>query len=139
MSKFESVHVLIVDDDQVDVLTMIRALSKVIPTTRVTAAHSGAEGLALLRSGAIARPYIVLVDIRMPEMSGHEFVSELRHDPTLKDSIVFFVTTSSAKDDIRRAYEQCVAGYVVKNADGADFSSVVAMLQQYTNVVELPA
>ena len=122
MSKLECVNVLIVDDDQIDVLTMKRALSKVMPTTRVTATHSGAEGLALLRSGAISRPYIVLADIRMPEMNGHEFLAELRKDASLRDSVVFFVTTSRAGDDIRKAYDQCVAGYVVKNATGADFS-----------------
>jgi CheY-like chemotaxis protein len=139
MRKIESVNLLIIDDDEIDALTMTRALSKVIPANRVTVAHSGAKGLELLRSGTVPRPYIVLVDISMPVMNGHEFVAELRKDASLRNSVVFVVTTSSAADDIQKAYNQCVTGYVVKNVDGADFTQVVEMLQYYCRVVVFPA
>jgi CheY-like chemotaxis protein len=138
MKNIERVNLLIVDDDEIDALTMTRALSKVLPVDRITVAHSGAQGLSFLKSGKVARPYIVLVDISMPEMNGHEFVAELRKDEALRKSVVFIVTTSFAEEDIEKAYEQCVAGYIVKNADGADFRNVVDMLRQYISVVELP-
>jgi CheY-like chemotaxis protein len=138
MQRFESVTFLLVDDDEIDALTMTRSMAKLMPKTRITVAHSGAKALALLRSGVVSRPFVVLVDIRMPEMSGHEFIAELRNDPTLKNALVFIVSTSDAVDDIDKAYDQNVAGYVVKNADGADFSDVVSMLHQYANVVQLP-
>ena len=138
MRKIEAVNLLIVDDDEIDALTMTRALLKVIPANRVKVANSGAEGLALLRSGTVSRPFIVLVDISMPVMNGHEFVAELRKDASLRNSVVFMVTTSSSAADIQKAYDQCVAGYVVKNAAGADFSKVVEMLQYYSRVVVFP-
>ncbi len=133
----EFVNFLIIDDDNIDVLTMTRSLSKQMNTASITVAKSGAEGLLLLRSGAISRPYIILVDVRMPEMSGHEFVSELRMDARLRNSVIFMVSTSGASEDIDKAYGQCVAGYVVKNASGADLSNVVGMLKQYASVVQM--
>ena len=138
MNKLESVNLLIVDDDAIDALTMTRAFSKVIPVNRLKVVCSGAEGLSFLRSSSRSQPYIVLVDIKMPVMNGHEFVAELRKDASLRNSVVFMVTTSTAADDIKKAYDQCVAGYIVKNAAGADFSKVVDMLRQYVSVVELP-
>ncbi|MEM6677423.1 MAG: response regulator [Pseudomonadota bacterium] len=101
----------------------------------------GAAALSFLRSMYSAESdatYILLVDINMPVMSGHEFVSVLRRDPILHKLVVFMLTTSKDPMDISLAYGNHVAGYIVKERAGDDFLELATMLEQYWRVVEVP-
>lgn len=132
------VTVLLIDDDEVDVMTIRRAFRKAKIANPVVVADNGIDGLAKLRSGEVEQPLVILLDVNMPQMTGHEFLAELRADPNLKDLVVFMLTTSNADDDKRAAYDRHVAGYIVKKSAGEDFLDVVQMLDSYWKVVELP-
>lgn len=67
-----------------------------------------------------------------------EFLGELREDPRLRDSIVFVLTTSNDHQDITRAYEGMIAGYIVKAKAGDDFVELIAMLDHYWRIIEFP-
>jgi CheY-like chemotaxis protein len=81
---------------------------------------------------------VLTLDIEMPKMSGLEFLSEVRSDDQLKDSVVFMLTTSNAEEDKIAAHKHNVAGYVVKQCAGQDFASLIELLEKYCEVVELP-
>lgn len=136
---YKEVTILLVDDDDVDVLGVERALRKLKILNPVVRARDGIEGLALLRHpSAVRRPYLVLLDINMPRMNGLEMLTELRNDSRLSSAVVFVLTTSKADEDKVVAYEQHVAGYIVKNQVGDGFLRVMEMLDHYWRVVELP-
>ncbi len=65
-------------------------------------------------------------------------LTELRQDKALASSVVFVLTTSKADEDKVEAYQQNVAGYIVKNKVGEDFMGLIEMLDRYWRVVELP-
>ncbi len=71
-------------------------------------------------------------------MNGIEFLKALRKDPLLKTSIVFVLTTSDAEKDRWAAYEQNIAGYLLKSQAGKDFVHVINMLDHYWRYVEFP-
>ncbi|MCB1884105.1 MAG: response regulator [Geminicoccaceae bacterium] len=108
----------------------------------VTVAGDGEEALRLLRNlhdGApFVRPNLIILDINMPRMDGHEFLRELRRDPKLHDSVVFVLTSSNADGDRKRAYAANVAGYIVKSDPSTGFQDVVRFFDRYSQVVELP-
>ncbi len=138
-NAYEEVTILIVDDDDVDVMGVQRALRKLKILNPVVRAHDGIEALELLRNpGSIKRPYIILLDLNMPRMNGFEMLTELRQDKALASSVVFVLTTSKADEDKVEAYQQNVAGYIVKNKVGEDFMGLIEMLDRYWRVVELP-
>jgi len=64
---------------------------------------------------ALEKPYIILLDLNMPRMSGIEFLEVIRHDDALRDTVVFVLTTSKADEDRTAAYKKHVAGYIVKS------------------------
>jgi CheY-like chemotaxis protein len=133
------VSLLLVDDDDVDVMGIERALQKLKIANPITRARDGEEALALLRHHtAVARPYIILLDINMPVMNGFEFLTALRHDPALRRSVVFVLTTSQSEHDIVTAYDKNVAGYIVKKQFGDGFMRLAEMLDRYWRVVEVP-
>ena len=78
---------LIVDDDRAVAGTMTRMLE--LRGHRVTSAQSGASGLEI---AARDLPDAILVDMRMPSMSGVEFLRHLRRDPRLQDTPVAIIT-----------------------------------------------
>ena len=130
---------LVVDDDDVAIMGMQRAIRKLDLANPVEIARNGEEALERLRAqDGVARPYIVTLDLNMPRMGGLEFLGVVRDDAKLQDAIIFVVTTSDAPTDIAAAYAQNIAGYIVKDNAYETLKSALGLLRAYTNVVRLP-
>lgn len=138
----QSVSILLIDDDDVSAESVERGLRQARIANPMFRARHGEEGLGMLRGAAglpaVPRPYVILLDLNMPRMNGHEFLAELRADPELSGSVVFVLTTSESAGDREAAYAQHVAGYCVKDQAGRDFVRLIDMLDQYWQVVVLP-
>jgi CheY-like chemotaxis protein len=135
------VTLLLIDDDEVDIMAVTRALHRSDLDGPLRIARDGIEALAALRGegvAPIARPYLVLLDLNLPRMNGLEFLQELRADPVHRTAVVFALTTSSCEEDTRAAYELGIAGYVVKWKAGNDLGPLVELLRCYRRIVELP-
>ncbi|MFZ6653950.1 response regulator [Undibacterium sp. TJN19] len=133
------VTILIVDDDDVDVMGIERALKKLKIANPIVRARDGIEALEILRQpNGVTRPYLILLDINMPRMNGQEMLAELRRDTQLSPAVVFVLTTSQDDQDKVLAYSQHVAGYIVKQHVGDGFMRVIEMLDRYWRIVELP-
>ena len=141
-ASYHDVNILIVDDDQVDVRGIQRGLTKQKISNPVFVASDGQEALDMLRGTngreRVPHPYLILLDLNMPRMNGIRFLEELRRDAELDDSIVFVLTTSSSDEDKLAAYNQHIAGYVVKADAGAEFLKLVQMLERFVITVQFP-
>jgi len=137
-----SVTLFLVDDDEVDRELIQRALTKAKIANPLRTAYDGMNALEILRGEGdnekIQAPFIILLDWNMPRMNGLEFLQELRADENLKASIVFVLTTSAAERDKLSAYQQNVAGYIVKDRAGKDFLNLLSLLDTYWRIVEFP-
>ena len=130
--------ILLVEDDEIDVMTVKRALRDLNVSNPLAVATNGEEALALLRNSKSFKPAIILLDLNMPRMSGLEFLRELRSDDALRDSVVFVFTTSNAEEDKAAAYALNVAGYMLKTDGTEQFSKRLEMITQYIDICELP-
>ncbi|HEX2167524.1 MAG TPA: response regulator [Longimicrobiales bacterium] len=132
-------NVLLVEDDEVDVMNVRRAFTMNHIVNPLYVASNGVEALEMLRSGEVPRMRrLVLLDLNMPRMTGIEFLQELRSDPDLSSTPVVVLTTSSADRDRTDAYNLNVAGYLVKPVTFVDFCELMATLNKYWSLVELP-
>ena len=142
MQQGNTVTILLVEDDDVDTEAVERAFRKARIANPIVRAKDGAEALAMLRGDngreALQHPYLILLDLKMPGMGGLKFLEELRRDPELSNSVVFVLTTSSDEQDMAKAYERYVAGYIVKSRAGDNFVGLIGMLDHYWRIVELP-
>lgn len=138
----KSMSILLVEDDEVDIMNVMRAFKKINLTNPLYIARDGVEALALLRGpcgpAGMGRPGIILLDINMPRMNGIEFLSAIRLDPELKILPVIVLTTSDEECDVIAAYQLNVAGYIVKPVSFEQFVEAMAALDHYWTLSEMP-
>ena len=139
-----TINILLVEDDEVDVMNVQRAFRCNKIHNPLYVAHNGLEALNMLRGRASTETAVpgdrrvVLLDINMPKMNGLEFLRELRQDEALKATPVVVLTTSDADQDRLEAYRFNVAGYILKPITFATFADVIASLNQYWAICEIP-
>jgi len=142
MLQCQKATILLVDDDEVDIMSVKRALKKNAIDNPLVVANNGIEALECLRGQGgrvrVAAPYVILLDLNMPRMDGFEFLEQLRRDPLLARSIVFVFTTSNACQDKARTYDFNIAGYMLKSYSGRAFQSAVQLIDFYCKIVEAP-
>lgn len=136
--KQKEVTLLLIEDDDIDAMSITRAFKKMYISNKIIRANDGLEGLELLRSGAVPSPYIILLDLQMPRLNGIEFLEEIREDTKLAQSTVFVLTTSKSDEDITASYKKNIAGYFIKEQVGEGFLDIVKMLKGYWKIVHFP-
>lgn len=134
-----ALNILLVDDDEVDVMTVKRAFQKANIANPIFVASNGVDALALLRAGGIPpQRRLILLDLNMPRMNGIEFLRELRKDPELQAITVVVLTTSNEDRDRVEAFQLNVAGYLLKPVTFHTFAEVMATLNKYWTLMEMP-
>lgn len=138
------IHILLVEDDEVDVMNVKRAFKKYKITNPLYIAGNGLEALDMLRSHDGRSPQVpktrrlILLDLNMPKMNGLEFLQEVRQDRELRRTPVIVLTTSDEDKDRIEAYNFNVAGYILKPVTFANFAEVMVALNKYWALCEMP-
>jgi CheY-like chemotaxis protein len=137
------IHLLLVEDDEVDVMNVRRAFKKNNITNPLYVANNGLEALAMLRGDENSQAVppqrrLILLDINMPKMNGIEFLRALRSDHDLRMIPVIVLTTSNEDRDKVEAYNLNVAGYILKPVTFASFVEAIATLNKYWTLSEIP-
>lgn len=134
----QRIHLLLVEDDDLDVMNVHRALAHAPEIASITVARDGVEALRRLRAGELTLDRLVVVlDLRMPRMSGLDLLKELRADPRFKRLPNVILTTSDDPQDREQAFSLGAAGYFVKPAAPGRFRQIMDALRSYWSVAEL--
>lgn len=133
---------LIEDDDSHAVITM-RSLQQNRVGNHIDRVVDGEQALAYLRrQGPYVdqpRPDVILLDLKLPKLDGHEVLSVIKQDPDLRLIPVVVLTTSDAEIDRLKAYEHHANSYMVKPVDFDRFRKLVQELSLYWGVWNRPA
>ncbi|MGI9329433.1 MAG: response regulator [Gammaproteobacteria bacterium] len=139
----QPIKILLVEDDSIDAKAFMRALDQQRISNSVTIARDGVEAWEVLKgknaNEPLGLPYIIVLDINMPRMSGLELLRKIRGDEELRDSIVLVLTTSNDDEDRIKACNLGVAGYMLKSDVGNSCRRAAELVQKYWRVVEMSA
>jgi CheY-like chemotaxis protein len=139
MTTAKPLHILLVEDDQIDQMNIKRAFERNKIMNPLYMAENGLEALEMLRDGRVPdERRLILLDLNMPKMNGIEFLKSLREDPALSHTPVVVLTTSNDEQDKVQAYDLNVAGYLLKPVTFTNFVELTAALNKYWTLVELP-
>jgi len=132
MSGFETVDILLVEDNPTDAELTMRALRRGNLANHITWVKDGAEALDFIfRYGDYAgrppeNPKLILLDIKLPKVDGIEVLKQIKSDARTRVIPVVMVTSSAEGRDIAESYQIGANSYVVKPVDFEQFSDTVA-------------
>lgn len=133
--------ILLVEDDPQDVELTLSALEEHRLANEVAVVRDGAEALDYLyRRGkynarAAGNPILVLLDHKMPKVSGLQVLKAVKRDENLKAIPVVALTSSRERPDLIEFYQHGVNAYVVKPVDFSEFMQTVKQLGVFWAVV----
>jgi CheY-like chemotaxis protein len=130
--------ILVVEDDEVDLMTIRRALKDIHVSNPVVSRENGELALSYLRDPNSEMPCIILLDLNMPVMNGIEFLEAAKSDEQLKRIPVIVLTTSEEQQDKVNSFSFSVAGYMAKPVDYQKFVGVIRSIDVYWTLSELP-
>lgn len=136
--------ILLVEDDTRDVELTLAALGEHHLANKIEVADNGAEALDYLyRRGAFkdrtgGDPILVLLDLKMPKVSGLEVLKAIRADEHLKLIPVVVLSSSRETSDLVQCYQHGVNAYVVKPVDFGEFVEAVKQLGIFWAAINEP-
>lgn len=138
--------ILLVEDNPDDVDLTLRAFRKNKIGNEIVVARDGVEALDwLYGTGSHAgrdttqMPQVVLLDLRLPRISGHEVLERIRAEPRTRRLPVVILTSSTEEEDLVRGYNMGANSYIRKPVDFDQFMEAVRQLGLYWLVLnEVP-
>ncbi|MFB0554692.1 MAG: response regulator [Phycisphaerae bacterium] len=131
--------ILLIEDDNVDVMTVERSLRDLKIANQLVSTSNGEEALEYLRTNGNKKPCVILLDLNMPKMNGSEFLKIVKKDEALKKIPVVVLTTSSQQQDVVESFKLGAAGYMVKSVDYGKFVETIRTINLYWTLSELPS
>ena len=137
------VNILLVEDNEGDILLTVEALQDGKIANEINVARDGREAINFLRRKGkfqhSQRPDLILLDINLPKLNGHELLNKIKQDEELKAIPVIMLSTSSSEDEILRCYESYANCYITKPIDINNFDQVLRRIKDFwISTVELP-
>lgn len=139
------IEILLVEDNDNDVELTLRAFKRHNLTNRIHVARDGAEALDFLfhgdqgvRATASEGPRVILLDLKLPKVSGLEVLKEIKSHQTLKTIPIVILTSSAEEPDIAECYKLGANSYIVKPVDFDRFTEAVRELGLYWLLLNRP-
>lgn len=128
-------RILLVEDNPGDVLLIRKGLERAGFANPLDVANDGEEALARLRQRPpfedAALPDLVLLDINLPKLDGHEVLRRIKEDERLRRLPVIMLTSSEADTDVVRAYDEHANAYLTKGFDLDELGETIRGLSHF--------
>jgi CheY-like chemotaxis protein len=139
---YDNIEILFAEDSADDARLTIRALQKSGLTNKLHHVVDGAEALDFIFCKGVyalrntdKRPKLVLLDLKMPKVSGMEVLEKVKSDPGTKSIPVVILTSSKEDPDIEKSYALGANSYILKPVESDNFFQAIKELGLYWMVV----
>jgi CheY-like chemotaxis protein len=131
----QSFHILLIEDDDAHAMMVEKGFRSASARGTIDRVRDGVEGVAYVkREGAYAdrpRPQLILLDLKMPRMDGHQVLRVLKGDDDFNTIPIVVLTTSDADNDAHQAYSLRANSYLVKPVNFAKFRELIGAVTSY--------
>ena len=144
--NYDDVEILFAEDSIDDANLTIRALTKSGLTHKLHHVKDGAEALDFIYCKGVyalrnirENPKLILLDLKMPKVSGMQVLEKLKSDPKLKSIPVVMLTSSKEDPDVEKCYALGANSYIVKPVDSDNFFNAIKEIGLYWMILSQPA
>lgn len=117
-ARVRPIQLLIIEDNPGDVRLLEEAFDELKANVAIHVARDGAEGIEQVAGAARNQedwqPDLILLDLNLPKISGHEVLAKIKSNPQTRHIPVIILTSSRAESDVRRAYQSYANAYLRK-------------------------
>ncbi len=143
--NYDDIEILFVEDNSDDALLTIRALVKSGFTNKLHHVIDGAAALDFMYCNGIyasrdikANPKLILLDLKMPKVTGMQVLEKVKSDPDFKSIPVVILTSSKEDPDIEKCYALGANSYIVKPVDSDNFFHAIKEIGLYWMILSQP-
>lgn len=128
-----SIHVLLIEDNEGDILLTIEALKSSKLFTKITVLRDGKAAIDFFSSvdNPASQPDLVLLDINLPKKNGHEVLQFIKSSDRFRSLPVIMLTTSKSDKDILMAYKHNANCYITKPIEIAEFFVAISKIEDF--------
>ncbi len=142
-NKQTLVDVLLIEDNIVDVRLLEEAFQEEQLNVNLRSVLDGEEALDFLlkknKHSTATTPDLIILDLNLPKLNGHEILKRIKDDPILKTIPVIILTSSQSEEDIINSYKLQANSYIKKPFDLDGFRAVVRSIDQFWfTIAKLP-
>jgi len=142
--NMKPIQILLVEDNEGDILLTKEALTEGKIVNDVHVVRDGWEAMQFLKKEEgfehAVTPDLILLDVNLPRLDGHEVLEKIKNDKELKMIPVVMLTTSSSASDILKSYGNHANCYITKPVEIDDFMSTVSGIEDFwISIVQLPS
>ncbi len=131
------VRVLLIEDSPGDARLLLELLKESEVKAEVMVAKDGREALSCLETAA--HPDLIILDLKLPGMSGHEILEEIKSNPSQRFIPVIVLSSSSDETDILESYDLQASCYITKPNDLSHYEEVANSIKMFWfRLVKLP-
>jgi len=137
----KNVHILLVEDNEGDILLTVEALEEGRIANVIEVARDGQEAIDKLEIDLKNNqlPDLILLDINLPKMNGHEVLERLKETEGLKHIPVIILSTSSSEMDILKSYKNHANCFITKPVEIDEFVKAIESIEDFWfSIVKLP-
>lgn len=135
---YNDIEILFAEDSEDDAILTMRALKKSGLDNKLHHVKDGAEALDFMYCRGVyasrnikEHPKLILLDLKMPKVSGMEVLEKIKSDPNIKSIPVVILTSSQEDPDIKKCYDLGANSYIVKPVDSDKFFQSIKELGLY--------
>ncbi len=143
--NYDAVEILFAEDSIDDATLTIRALVKSGFTNKLHHVKDGAEALDFIYCKGIyasrsinEKPKLILLDLKMPKLTGMEVLEKIKSDPNFKSIPVVILTSSNEDPDVQKCYALGANSYIVKPVDSDNFFNAIKEIGMYWVIINQP-
>lgn len=136
-------NILIIDDSESDTMLMEEAIKDTSIANNIYIVNDAHEALKFLKKEAqyasFPRPNLIILDLKMPDMDGHEFLKLVKNNEDFNDIPVIVLSTSSDPVDIKKCYKLHANCYIEKPVNFMRFRKVISVINDFwLGIAHLP-
>jgi len=137
----KGINILLIEDNEGDILLTTEAFEESKIVNKITTIKDGKQAINYFEAirGKEDIPHLVLLDVNLPKVSGHEVLMYIKSNDKYKSIPVIMLTTSSSEKDILQSYKNHVNCYITKPIEVSDFMQAITKIEDFwINIVSIP-